>query len=453
MATIFITVSEPFIIRNILRTEFLSRLRAQERDLRVVLVSTQLLSDKLRAEFSKMNCEVEEIKKTTPSTFDRVLEFLSRNLFYTGTNDVMQRRAWYRKESWIPPVCKRVFGKTLGSVPLLRILLRFLERFVSPQRSIEELFNNYAPALVCSTVLMNGEVDVPIVREAKRRGIRTLGMVRSWDNLTGFGYLRIVPDTFIAQNPYIADVAERLQGIPRSITRVIGIPHYDSYLDTALHLSREDFCRPLGLDPQKKILLYGAIGEFLFRNESEMAIVLDRLVQKDVIKDPAQVLFRSHPAFPISTRESLLPHVVFDNGELDSFSHLINSLRHADVLVTAGSTLIIDAACFDTPSISVAFDGITGEKNPWFSCARFFEYFTHLIALRKTAPHLRIATSQDALASEINAYLVDPSRDSSERASIVERFAAPLDGHSGERLAQKIVEILGVFTNRSNLSS
>ena len=69
-------------------------------------------------------------------------------------------------------------------------------------------------------------------------------------------------------------VGEAFQRLERLNTVVVGIPHYDLYLDQSLRQSREEFCAKLGLDPQKKILVYGAVGEWAFPREGEMGEVV-----------------------------------------------------------------------------------------------------------------------------------------------------------------------------------
>ena len=47
---------------------------------------------------------------------------------------------------------------------------------------IDLLYDKYSPDLVFSTIVINDAFDVPILREAKKRNIRTVGAIRSWDS-------------------------------------------------------------------------------------------------------------------------------------------------------------------------------------------------------------------------------------------------------------------------------
>lgn len=441
MKNIFITVGERSVLRNILHTSFFNTLKSALSGIQIVLVVAPALEEECRKEFETHDVRIEVLARTPISSFERLCASMARNGLYTGTNDVMQRRAWYAGEGRVPPVVKRVFGKTIGRAT--RGLVRRLELMIPPHQSIERLFLRYQPSMFFSTVITNPTTDIPLLREAKRRRIPVAGMVRSWDNLTSAGYLRFLPDIYFAQNEYLSQTAERLHGFPRTHTRVVGLPHYDWYKDSSLIVSREEFCKTAGLDPRKALLMYGAIGEFLFPREAQMAEVLERLIAAGSIQTPVQALFRPHPAFPMSL-ESMrsLQHVVAETGDLSSLSHLINTLYHADVIITAGSTLMIDAPCFDKPVVTVAFDGLEKEANDWFSTARFYDHFTHIQVLIEKTKGVRITRSPAELATEINAYLTNPTRDKKERARIVSLFASPYDGHAGERLAEGIVDFL-----------
>ncbi len=440
--TIFIVVGENVVIRNILDTACTYLLREKLPDARFVVVTTPALRSALERKFGTDGWVVETIAPIPASLLSRVLGALAQYGLITGTNTVMQYRAWEDRQTKIPPFIKKLVGTLITHLPGFVGLLRAFDRRLKPAPAVSALFDTYKPELVFSTILQHA-LDVQIVRESARRGIRSVGMVRSWDNLTGAGYLRVLPDRFIAQCDYIADMAARYQRIPKADMTIVGIPHYDSYLDTSLLESREAFCARLGIDPAKKIILYGAIGEFLFRNEHEMPALLERCIKNGSIGLPSQAIFRPHPGFPPRQGMQPLSHVVFDaDAGFESFAHLINSLHHADVLVTAGSTLIIYAAGFDTPSVSVTFDGQSGATNPWFSVARFYDHFTHLKVLLDKTPGVRLAHTPDELVREINAYLADPARDRAERKKIVEYFAAPLDGRSSARLATAVADMV-----------
>ena len=435
--TIFITVGEWFVLRNVLKTHFFPALREHSPNALIVFIVEYGTLAQYEPEFSVFpGTVVEEAgdpKKV--SVFEKVVSFFARNGLATGVNEVLQHRAWDAGETYIPPFTKRWFGKLLGRSRLFQQLVRKLELKIQPSATLAGLFDRYKPSLVFGTTLINSQVDVPVLREALHRGIRAVAMTRSWDNLSGSGFLRVIPDRFFVQNKHLYEIAHTEHFVPKERMEIFGIPHYDYNFDQSLVLSREEFCRQVGLDPAKKIILYAAVGTFVFRKEAEMARILDEVAQKI---GNAQVIFRLHPAFPMDTGTLATTRVIPDTGaRLHEIPHLINTLYHMDVMVTIGSTMIIDAAAFDKPVVSAIFDGYSGQDDYWYSTRCFYDYSPTKVLLYSGA--VRIVKNKEQLVTEIKAYLADPTRDKDARQKIIARFAAPYDGRAGERLADLVV--------------
>jgi hypothetical protein len=108
-------------------------------------------------------------------------------------------------------------------------------------------------------------------------------------------------------------------------------------------------------------------------------------------------------------------------------------------VVNIASTTTIDAACFDTPVVNVAFDG---PRNVPYeeSCKRYYK-FDHYKKVVETGG-ITIANSIDELVQQIERYLDDPSLEATGRARIREEQCYKLDGKSGERIGQYLIELL-----------
>ncbi|MSR85683.1 hypothetical protein EXS71_04615 [Candidatus Uhrbacteria bacterium] len=128
----------------------------------------------------------------------------------------------------------------------------------------------------------------------------------------------------------------------------------------------------------------------------------------------------------------------FEMEEADEH-HLINSIYHADLVMTAGSTFAIDAAVFDKPIICIAFDGTAKNVPYWVSVKRFYDCYTHFEALLETGG-VRLASSPEQLAVEMNRALDHPSLEKNERKKIIELLVAPFDGHASERLEHLLTQ-------------
>jgi len=80
----------------------------------------------------------------------------------------------------------------LGHIKLYRKLLRWADFHFMPKKFYKEYFEKYKPDLIFASDVFSAP-DVNLLREARARGIFTIGMVRSWDNVTSKGMNRVIP--------------------------------------------------------------------------------------------------------------------------------------------------------------------------------------------------------------------------------------------------------------------
>lgn len=451
MKTLLVTVSETSVVRNVIRTDFLPRVLGAGS--RIVLITPSGIVEECKKEFGERGVIVESIDAPSIGLYESILAFLARNGFRSGTNRIMQHRAYVNGESRIPVWAKEAIGAFISSLPLMRTVLRMLELRIHPSARVTNLFEKYKPDLVFSTILVNAAMDIPIMREAKRRSVRVVGMVRGWDNLTTYGILRVLPDRYFAHNEFLKEQAIGRHGMRKDSVDVVGTPDFDKYARSEFNLAREEFCAELGIDPAKKIILYAAIGDFLFPEEGKVAAVFERLIEKGDIPQNTVVVFRAHPAFtsPLEGMKNM-QHVVPDRAadyrtedlqqwdmKTRSTVRLINSIRHASAVVSPGSTMLIESALCDRPTIALAFDE---EPRKWFSVARWSDTATHVVDLLKTGG-ARAAWSERELVVLTNGYITHDDKDREKRMRLVERFVGPNRGHAAATLAARIVGELG----------
>ena len=248
------------------------------------------------------------------------------------------------------------------------------------------LFNKYKPDMVLATDMQDLRVqelcDTSLVREAKRRGIYSMGMGRSWDSMTTKGLLRTLPTKLVVQSVSIKDQAVRYHSVDSEQIVVTGTLHYDKYvLDE--RTSRETFFRELGFDPSKKLILLtipsdiwtgnASLSHYLlniFSQLNDQIIVRFPLFGKVDIGDfkPAQTMVFDNPYNSDRLEESRL--------SISDDDHLADLIYHSDVVVTGPSSIILDASIFNKPIVLIGFDG--EEARPYGqSMARYYDYEHH----------------------------------------------------------------------------
>jgi hypothetical protein len=99
--------------------------------------------------------------------------------------------------------------------------------------------------------------------------------------------------------------------------------------------------------------------------------------------------------------------------------------------------MTIDAACFDTPIINIAFDGYV-ENEPFERSAKRLVGKEHYAPIVATGG-VRVVNNRAELVRDLNRYLHDRSLEHAGRMRIVEEQCYKMDGKSGERIGEYIL--------------
>lgn len=459
MKTVLITAGEDIIIRNILQTDFLSELVRGLPDTRFVIAvdpkKIETLEPKLKSDRVSV---VGYVRGATP-WYEGLIMTLARSGIKSKTNLWSKMRSYERGHSmFIATYFKRAHTALLGGWDGYKRFLRRRILALPSDPAARGLFDAVKPDVLVALSLTNFDFDIPIAREARKRGLPILGMVRSWDNFSSHGLLRVVPDRLYVQNVFLKDMAAQYQALSeRDVPmEIVGLPHYDAYANAcATTIPREQFCVLYGLDPSKKIILYGAMGDFLFPEEPGMADVLERIIEEGKV-GATQALYRVHPKFQSALEriekmkhvKAMKPDSYVTNDAASGLSNealYLAALCHADVVVSGASTVAIDATVVGKRVICVAFDGTTPGENVkhWHSVKRFYDSYTHFEALMDTGAIL-CADTPDMLAEAVNECFTHPAPDQALRKRALDTFVEPLGG-AGKRLAQVIARDIAVL--------
>jgi hypothetical protein len=351
----------------------------------------------------------------------------------------------------------RALNRSLGRHRFLREGWMALEEMLIPGRSVERVFRPVQPSLLVTGTPGTDYLDVLLLRAARRLGIPTLCVVLSWDNLTSKGHMAVRPDRLVVWNERMRGEAVELHDYSPDAVEVAGVAHFDVYARPELLLSRAAVCRRLGLDPRRKILMFGTVSPLVFRYNHEIAEILARAIAGGRIQPEAQLVVRLHPqsvSGPYADNlqvfrdlQARFPGVVAldlpdvtDSGLQwalpdDEMVWLASLLKHSDVCVAVGSTLAIDAALAGTPVVAIAFDG--HRQLPYHQSVRRTYDYTHYEPVVRTGG-TPLAESEEQLVALTNRYMADRELDREGRDRIVREQAWCVDGHSGERVASAI---------------
>lgn len=453
MKTVFLPIYRRQQARNVLRNAAFRNFASQA-DVRIVIFTAHEKVEQYREEFSNnfdtVIVEGTDIVPEPLSLLDRFFYHLS--YFYVDTKMVRHNRARFILHEQKRPIKYAVSlaGITIiGRLGFLRRAFKKLDMLLIKPSYYGEFFDAYHPDVVFVPHLAS-KIDRMFIRNARRRRIPSIGLVNSWDTITMSKFpIRLLPDILLVHNFIIKQEAVRYLDMPESSTQVIGMPHFDHYVQGA-RSPREVFFRRIGLDPHKRLILLAPF----FTTAWQIADIIQKAILSGELPDNAQLLIREHPAKEMDKGDLVIDRrvtviekpvsvmeykgVQYNEVLKNDMNHLADTLYYSDVTINTCSTMSIDAAAFNKPIINIAFDGY--EQPPFYeSVLQFYdETRIHYLPILKSGG-VRLAHDKDELIQLINRYLSDPHLDSTGRERIVREQCYKLDGKSGERMFDAIL--------------
>ena len=454
MKTLFITAYNPFITRNIFNTAVLKCLRDQS-DFRIVLLVPAYKKEFIKKHYGGDNVFVEGKdfdELINKNKFWYRLAFLFQNTRYV--KDQRADRLWRNRNFlgylnyWLVSLIALILSNLLLAPKIYRVLdYRF-----SPRDAFSELFEKYGPSTVFSTDIFS-ETDTLLIREARSRRVPVIGMVRSWDNPTTKGILRLIPEKIIVYSLVMKKELVKFHGGDEKNILLVGYPHFDSWIKGPT-LSRTEFFEKIGADPGKQLILFAPAGSVLSDTDWQLCQILKEALDNGSLPDNVQFLVRNHPHHPadLSRFEKDLRFIIETPGIRDKGwsdktiefgpdenDHLRNSIYYSDIIMYVATTLGLDATVFNKPQIMVSFNG--WETKPYVQSVRRFnreDCLANLVECGGT----RVVKNKEEWFKSINGYLKDPSLDQTGRDKILSEHLYKIDGRAGERIVSFILKFI-----------
>lgn len=365
--------------------------------------------------------------------------------------DVEADTSYKRLKRWGRKAACSPFANAQG----LRVLERWerwTSRALAPTDYYERLYRELRPALVFNASHVHSQVAVQAVQAAQWLRIPTAAFIFSWDNLTSQG--RILPpyDFYLVWNE---DLKRQLLEIYPTVQAervfVTGTPQFDFHFDRESYWSREGFCRKVGADPERSVVLYSTGMERHMPGEPLIVEqIADMLRDMKDLRSP-QLLVRVYPKdrsgrfeeLKRRRKDILFPEARWVEAWLtpteDDNRMLTNTLRHADVGINVASTISLELCMFDKPALNVGYDppGMTSIRVPY---ARYYEYDHYRSLVASGA--VQVAGTPDEMRSILREALQNPGTRRVQRREVIERmFGITLDGCSYMRVAEVLLKL------------
>src|SRR5512145_1223842 len=377
--------------------------------------------------------------------------------------EVWVENGWkFRLGIWIPAALAILVLRTFSFAR--NFLVRMQNRFVPRPNLYADLFASQKPDLVIASTA-GWRLDRYLLREATLHHVPTMAAIVGWDNPSSYAIRGAPMDYATCWSQLQKD--ELVYGSDWNPERVHigGIPSYDGYFRKEWLLSKDDYFKLHGLDPNRKLISYACSFVHFAPNYPNVE-ALAKLVSADVLVEPSQLLIRLHPShfqdkpkIFAEERERIFAlekqyrnvHVVkpvalggslgyYGGEDMDEKSSM---MAHSDVLVTVYSTMVVETAVHDTPIVAAVIDVPGGwNKKGKFSLSlkEIGDWPTH--KRFRDAKAGRVAENETELCDILNAYLKNPSLDAVERRKFIEDEITFTDATSGRRTAEYILKVL-----------
>jgi hypothetical protein len=403
-----------------------------------------------------------------------------RDFFYNGLTDLLIKqefsldiftpaaqvpsftRQWSRPEVEFFPLkpyfmdakayrAQEVRKRLLKHAPALMPAWLNLEKhlFLKSDPAVVDILKERKPELTIVTNPMQHH-EQPVFGAAQSLGIPTLGVIRSWDNL--YKGLRIRPDTLAVWNPINREEAIRLMKYSPDRVEIVGATQFDPYFDPVGGKTRAEFAASINLDPGRPIITLATLGAF--QHQYDETYLMDWLIdaiEGDIIPKNCQLICRLHPT---SRLEQFLKYQEYSFVRLSWIKEYIpslgwtmtkedvcfvgNLLRHSDVVISPGSTITIETAIFDTPTIVPVFH----TYQPELGKIQFDHHLSTHFRRLKDLDLVPIIDKPEDLVVAINHALKDKSWYRDQRKQLVHDYAYFPDGKSTQRLASLIDRLI-----------
>lgn len=329
----------------------------------------------------------------------------------------------------------------------------------------DRLFDQYRPSLVVASSPGWWPGEEMLFREARARGVETLGVVTGWDHPCSKGLPGARPDHIAAWSDIHRQELVLGSDFDPRVVDTPGPAHFDFYRSPGSASSRADYFARHNLDPAKRLITFGCT----FVGMSPNLIIVQALAEaiaSDAFGIPVQLLVRLHPShlkpgegkyrevrqegekfYDLAKR---FPHVRIDSPALgkqgipnyttpDDARSLASLFAHTDVFVTLFSTMVLEACFNDVPVIAAAFDPPTSRLEDFLPITEALDWPTHHRIIRSGAA--AVVRDHGSLISAVREYLEKPKLHTEERRAFAGQECTFVDGRCGERLADLIDDL------------
>ncbi|MEL6673306.1 MAG: hypothetical protein AAFR61_13975 [Bacteroidota bacterium] len=269
---------------------------------------------------------------------------------------------------------------------------------------------------------------------AQHMGLESIGLLRSWDNLSAKGAIMFPAKKYLVWNEIMeTELLTWYPGVQKSDIGVVGGLVFDYHARLKTETSSFPFIYEAETRNKKVItffLNYPDISPHYLENVKDLLAMLkaegwDQTVSLIIRIQPGprnrgqkENLLALDADFILDAPPDLLGEPDLEYLQKD-INHLVQVVKASDVIINYPSTTTIDGAIFDIPSVTIGYDG--PENLPYHhSLLRIIER-THYRPMAACKGN-RIVFTPEAFTAAVHAYLQDPDLEQAGRKRILEKL-------------------------------
>ncbi len=231
---------------NVLRTGLVTRLLASAEAPVLVIISPLVEDAAFVREFDHSRVRFEPLPPHRPSGLEARLFALVQAAYIDSgvTESVKIRRAEAAAKKTIRWIRAKRLLATIAAPSIVRKESRYtLVDRLTAHPFADQLFDRYRPALLVASNPGLILSEIPLLRTAARRRVRSMAVDPSWDNFTN----KLIPvrrvDRLIVWNELMKQQAIDFHGYAPDEVKFAGAPQWDLYFREGTLLPRD--CRPI----------------------------------------------------------------------------------------------------------------------------------------------------------------------------------------------------------------
>lgn len=295
----------------------------------------------------------------------------------------------------------------------------------------------------------------PLIYEAEKINLKTACFIFSWDNLASKGRMAGNFSNYLVWSDLMKkEMLQFYTNVQSEQIEVVGTPQFEPYVLERYKTSKESFYLKFKLDSAKKTICFSCGDISTSKNDELYIETIANAILNNEIQD-VNFLIRTSPAEdPIRFKDfvSKFPFIKWNypkwilsrENHQEIWSQRIPTvedvvdlralLEFSDANINMLSTMSLDFIQFNKPVINTVFGN---SENDLYDDQRFLNYAHIINVVNSNAT--KIAKNKNELIFAINAYLSNPTLDTTNRKKLLElQVGKPLAG-TGKRIAETLL--------------